>query len=795
MAKAIRRVGVIGAGVMGSGIAAHLASAGIEAVLLDIVPPALADASKQSHAARSAFAMGGLDKAIKNRPALFMHKSAALLVKTGNLEDDLNLLAGCDLVIEAIVERLDIKQALFTKLDGLVPAHCIVASNTSGLRIHDMVQGRSDGFRKNFLVMHFFNPVRYMKLLELVAGPDTDPATVKRIADFGENQLGKGIVYGKDTPNFVGNRIGTHAMLGGIHLMLEMGLAPEDVDNLTGVPMGHPKSASFRTADMVGLDTLVHVADNCHKALENDEEREVFAIPAFIRAMVDKKLLGDKTKGGFYKKTGKDVATLDPKTLEYRSKGGDEAIAKATKSLSKIEDVSERVRKLVASEGKVGEFAWKTISASLAYSARRIPEIADSIIAIDDAMRWGYNWELGPFETWDALGFRATAERMKKDGIALPKSIDTMLEKGAESFYRADGAVWDLTKGDYVVRAKNPRTLTLLEARAHGAGGTKTPVLSSPGIEAFDLGDGVLGLTFKTKANSIDPDVIKGIYDSVDKAESDFRALVIANQGEHFCVGANLFGVVMAAGQKQWEQLGEMIRGYQYATQRMKYAAVPVVAAPYGMTLGGGLELCYGATAVQAAAETYSGLVEVGVGLIPGGAGTLNMLWRALDAQPEGVTVNTYDLVTQVFKNIALAKVATSAQEGKELGFFRKTDGISFDRAQLVYHAKHRAIGLAEAGHHAALPRAFRLPGESGIATLSMMVDTLVAGGFASEHDALIARKLANVLCGGVSGASKEVTEDEMLDLEREAFLSLCGEPKSQERMQFMLMNNKPLRN
>jgi len=305
----------------------------------------------------------------------------------------------------------------------------------------------------------------------------------------------------------------------------------------------------------------------------------------------------------------------------------------------------------------------------------------------------------------------------------------------------------------------------------------------------------VLGLTFKTKANSIDPDVIKGIYDSVDKAESDFRALVIANQGEHFCVGANLFGVVMAAGQKQWEQLGEMIRGYQYATQRMKYAAVPVVAAPYGMTLGGGLELCYGATAVQAAAETYSGLVEVGVGLIPGGAGTLNMLWRALDAQPEGVTVNTYDLVTQVFKNIALAKVATSAQEGKELGFFRKTDGISFDRAQLVYHAKHRAIGLAEAGHHAALPRAFRLPGESGIATLSMMVDTLVAGGFASEHDALIARKLANVLCGGVSGASKEVTEDEMLDLEREAFLSLCGEPKSQERMQFMLMNNKPLRN
>jgi 3-hydroxyacyl-CoA dehydrogenase len=795
MAKAIRRVGVIGAGVMGSGIAAHLASAGIEAVLLDIVPPNLADAATQSHAARSAFAVGGLEKALKNKPALFMHKSAARLVRTGNLEDDLALLAGCDLVVEAIVERLDIKQALFAKLDGLVPAHCIVASNTSGLRIHDMVQGRSEGFRKNFLVMHFFNPVRYMKLLELVAGPETDPATVRRIADFGANQLGKGIVYGKDTPNFVGNRIGTHAMLGGIHLMIEMGLQPEDVDNLTGVPMGHPKSASFRTADMVGLDTLVHVADNCHAALTDDEDRAVFAIPAFIRAMVGQKLLGDKTKGGFYKKVGKDIQTIDPQSLAYRAKGGDEAIAKATKGLSKIEDVRERVRKLVAADGKVGAFAWRAISASLAYSARRIPEIADSIVAIDDAMRWGYNWELGPFETWDALGFRATAERMKAEGIALPASIDTMLAKGAESFYREDGTVWDLTRGEYVARPRPPRTLTLQEARAQGAGGTKTPVFANPGVEAFDLGDGVLGLTFKTKANSIDPDVIQGIYDAVDRAESDFRALVIANNGEHFCVGANLFGVVMAAGQKQWDQLAQMIRGYQYATQRMKYAAVPVVAAPYGMTLGGGLELCYGATAVQAAAETYSGLVEVGVGLIPGGAGTLNMLWRALDAQPEGATVNTYDVVTQVFKNIALAKVATSAQEAQELGFFRKSDGISFDRAQQLHHAKHRAIGLAEAGHHAPIPRAFKLPGESGTATLSMMVDTLVAGGFASEHDALIARKLANVLCGGASGASKDVTEDEMLDLEREAFLSLCGEPKSQERMQFMLMNNKPLRN
>jgi 3-hydroxyacyl-CoA dehydrogenase len=795
MAKAIRRVGVVGGGVMGRGIAAHCASAGLEVVLLDIVPPDLRDAERNDRAARNRLAQAGLDAALKNRPALFMHASAARNVTVGNLEDDLERLRECDLVIEAIVEKLEPKRELFAKLDGLVPTHCVVASNTSGLRIAEMVAGRSETFRKNFLVMHFFNPVRYMKLLELVMGADTDAAVARRIATFGENVLGKGIVWGKDTPNFVGNRIGTHAMLSAIHLMLRMDLAPEDVDNLTGVPMGHPKSASFRTADLVGVDTLVHVADNCHAALTADEERHVFEVPAYVRAMVEKKLLGDKTKGGFYKKEGDAILTLDPKTLTYRPKGGDEAIAKVTKALSKIEDVRERVRKLVASEGKAGEFAWKVLSSSLAYAARRIPEIADDIAAIDDAMKWGYGWDLGPFETWDALGFRATVERMRKDGVALPKSIDRMFESGAESFYQrsATGTVtarYSLVEQRYVQVTPDRRTITILDARRGAA-----PVLANASAEAWDLGDGILGLTFKTKANSIDDGVIAAIYEAVERAESEFRGLVIYNTGEHFCVGANLFGVVMAATQRQWEPLRQMVRGYQYATQRMKYAQVPVVAAPYGMTLGGGLELCLGASAVQAAAETYSGLVEVGVGLIPGGGGTLNLLWRALESTPEGATPNTYELVTQVFKNIALAKVATSAQEAKELGFFRKTDGVSFDKAMLLAHAKARAIGMAEAGYHAPYPRAYKLPGESGIATLSMMVDTMVAGGYATEHDALIARKLATVLCGGVAGAAREVTEDEILELEREAFLSLCGEPKSVERMQYMLMNNKPLRN
>jgi 3-hydroxyacyl-CoA dehydrogenase len=789
MQKPIRRTAVIGAGVMGSGIAAHFANAGLEVLLLDIVPPNLTEAEKKDRAKRNGFAAGGLDKALKARPAAFFHKENARLVTVGNTEDDLEKVKDCDLVIEAIIEKMEAKQALLERLEKIVAPNCIVASNTSGLRIAEMTKGRSANLKKNFAVLHFFNPVRYMKLLEIVAGPETDKAVLDQVVRFAQDVLGKGVVFGNDTPNFVGNRIGAHAMMATIHQMLEDGLAPEDVDAITGTPMAHPKSASFRTADLVGLDTFIHVAENCYASLTQDEDRDVFKVPAYIRAMVEKRLLGDKTKGGFYKRMpDKSVQTLDPKTLEYRPKGGDDAIKNAAKAIAKIEDPKERVRKLALDSGKAGEFARKVMYRSLAYAARRIGEIADSVKAVDDAMRWGYNWELGPFEAWDALGFTQTADAIEKAGHKLPESIKKMKASGATGFYK-DGAVYSLLTGEYVKVQEDPRYVTLPKLR-RGA-----PVLKNDGAEAHDLGDGVLGLTFKTKANSIDPDVISMIGQAVAKAETDFRAMVIANEGEHFCVGANLLLVVMSAGQQQWDQIADMVKGYQYATQRMKYARVPVIAAPYGMTLGGGLELCLGSDAVQAAAETYSGLVEVGVGLIPGGAGTLNMLWRALEGIPEGANVNTYEYVTQVFKNIALAKIATSAEEAKALGYFRRTDGVSFDRARQLYEAKARAIGLAAAGYHPPAPRAYRLPGESGIATLGMMVDTLVAGGYASEHDAKIARKLAVVLCGGVGGATREVTEDEILELEREAFVSLCGEPKSAERMQYMLMNNKPLRN
>ncbi|MEM9067256.1 MAG: 3-hydroxyacyl-CoA dehydrogenase/enoyl-CoA hydratase family protein [Myxococcota bacterium] len=786
MSEPIRRVGVVGAGVMGSGIAAHFANAGVEVVLLDIVPPNLSDEEKKIPAKRNAFAEGGLKKTLKAKPALFFHKNNATLVETGNLEDHIDKFKDCDLIIEAIIENLKIKQSLFTNLEKVIGDDTIIASNTSGLRIQDMLEGRSESFKKRFLVMHFFNPVRYMKLLELVVGPDTDEAVLGRIKKCAREQLGKGVVMGKDTPNFVGNRIGCHSMMLTMHTMGEMGLLPEDVDAITGPPMGHPKSASFRTADMVGLDTFLHVTKNCYAALEGDEEREVFKPPAFMEAMVERKILGNKTKGGFYKKTREGIQTMDFETLEYRPKGGDKDLKKAMKGIKGTP--AERVKKLVATEGKAGEFAWKVLSRSLAYSARRIPEITDSVEALDEAMKWGYNWELGPFETWDALGFVETVERMKKDGTALPASIDAMIEKGAKSFYDGD-KVWDLAKGEYVARDLDSREAPLVHVRTGEAA-----VLANSSAEAWDLGDGVLGLTFKSKANSIDDKIIEILPQAVAKAEQEFRGLLIYNEGDAFCVGANLFGVVMAAQQKQWDQLNAMIKSLQDATQQMKYSKVPVISAPFGYVFGGGLELCLASDGVQAAAETYAGLVEPGVGLVPGGAGHVNMLWRAMESIPDGTMVDPQAFVARTFQNIALARVATSAVEGQYFGYFRLTDGISFDKARHLYEAKQRVLGMA-ATYKPRAPREYRLPGASGIATLGSMVDDMVLNGHASEHDGLIAKKVAHILCGGPGGHTRKVTEQEMLDLEREAFLSLCGEKKSQERMQYMLMNNKPLRN
>ena len=789
MSHPIRRVAVLGAGVMGAGIAAHLANAGVEVVLLDIVPPNLTPAEAGDRAARNRFSQGGFDKALKPRPASFFHPSRATLVSVGNFEDDLGRVKDVDLIIEAVVENIDIKRALFAKLEALAGAHTLVASNTSGLRIAAMLEGRGESFKKRFMVIHFFNPPRYMKLLELVPGAETDPAAFARVKAFGADVLGKGVVVAKDTTNFIGNRIGAHAMMAAIHQMLADGLTPEDVDAIVGTPMGRPKSAAFRTADMVGLDTFAHVADNCHKALLTDEDREVFAIPAFIRAMVEKKQLGDKTKGGFYKKTAEGVQTLDPTTGEYREKKTTKEVSAFVKTLRDVEDVGERLRAIVANEGPAGRFAWRVLARGLSYSARRVGEISDNVWSIDDGMRWGYNWELGPFETWDALGFAATTDRMIADGVALPDSVKAMRANGVQSWYREDGAVYNPLKGAYEPRESDPKAVPFKLARKGAA------VWENDGGVIYDLGDGVASLTLKSKMNSVDPGTIEAQEEAVARAERDFGALVLFNEGDNFSVGANLMLVAMAASSGDFESIRSLAARFQAANQRMKYAKVPVVAAAFGMTLGGGLEMCLGAGAVQAAAETYSGLVEVGMGLVPGGGGCMNLLWRAMEGVPEGVAVDAYPFVTQVFKNIALAKVATSADEGKMLGFFRHTDGVTFDRSRLLHDAKQRALGLARSGWHAPAPREYKLPGESGIATLKMMVLSLVQGGQASEHDAKVALHVANILCGGVDGASAPVSESRVLELEVEAFLSLCGEEKTQARMQYFLMNNKPLRN
>ena len=791
MNQPIRKVAVLGAGVMGAGIAAHLANASVEVLLLDIVPPNLTEAEKADPAARNRFSAGGLEKALKARPGAFFHPSRASLVSVGNFDDDLAKVASCDLIIEAIVENIDIKRALFAKLDALTSDRTLVASNTSGLRIAAMVEGRSASFRSRFMVIHFFNPPRYMKLLELVPGAETAPASFERVKRFSADVLGKGVVVAKDTTNFIGNRVGAYAMMAAIQQMVTDGLSPEDVDAIVGTPMGRPKSAAFRTADMVGIDTFVHVADNCYKSLTADEDRDTFQVPAYIRTMVEKKLLGDKTKGGFYKKSEGGLLTLDPTTGAYREKQSNPAIGKFIKSLRDVDDVGERLRKLVADPGPAGQFAWKVLSKGLAYSARRIGEITDDLSAIDDAMRWGYNWELGPFETWDALGVKATTDRMIADGIALPASIVAMREKGVTSFYQ-DGTVYDLAKGEYVARVTDARAVTLRAARASKG---REPVYANNGAELWEIGDDVVALTLRSKMNSVDPEVIEAMERAVEIAETKYQGLVLFNEGDNFSVGANLALVAMAAASGDFDSLGRLCRAFQQVNQRMKYAAVPVVAAPFGMALGGGLEMCLGAGAVQAAAETYAGLVEVGMGIIPGGAGTLNLLWRSFEGVPEGAAVDPYALVTQVFKNIALAKVASSADEAKELGFFRRTDGITFDRARLLHDARAKAVGMAQAGYHPPARKAYKLPGESGIATLKMMVLSLVQGGQATAHDGTVALQLANVLCGGLDGAVAPVTEEKLLELEAEAFLSLCGEQKTQERMQYFLMNNKPLRN
>ena len=791
MAERIQVAGVIGAGVMGAAIAAHFAGAGIRTHLLDIVPPDLKPEEQTKPKARNRFADSGLEKALKAKPAAFFTPDAARLVMTGNLEDHLKRLTECDLIVEAVVENLEIKRKLFEKIAPFVRPNAILASNTSGLSIASMSEVLPKELKSRFLVLHFFNPVRYMHLLELAKGPETEPRVMQRMAEFGEF-LGKGVVDAKDTPNFVANRIGVYAMMLTMHQMLEAGLSIEVVDKITGKPMGRPSSAAFGTGDLVGIDTLVHVAKNCLDSLPKDEARSTFEVPEFVSDLVAQGRLGRKSGTGFYKKTPAELLVYDVKTKDYRSQ--EKVRFDSLGAIKNEEDPKKRLKKLVFSEDIAGKFAWTLLAKTLIYSARRLGEIADDIVSIDQAMRWGFNWDLGPFEAWDAIGVPESVQRMKQDGLAIPEWVGQMLASGRTSFYAGGPAAPSFfdaaSRGAKLVPA-DPKQIRLDQLKSDPT----RVVKKNHGASLVDLGDGVLCVEFHTKLNTLDNDVIAMLGEAAEVAEQSFQAVVIGNGGEHFCAGANLMLIAMAAQQKAWDQIEHVVSTLQKAMQRLRYAKVPVVAAPFQYTLGGACEVAMAADACQAHAETYMGLVEVGVGLIPAGGGCLRMVER-YTTELNGVSgVDLLPFIGQASLNIAMAKVGTSAEEAKSLKYLRNTDGISLSSSRQLFEAKQRALGLAGAGYRPPLPPLLPAAGYDAEKTIGARIWGMVEGGFASAHDALIANKVAHILCGGPVAAGTLLPEQHFLDLEREAFLSLCGEQKSQERVQFMLMNNKPLRN
>jgi 3-hydroxyacyl-CoA dehydrogenase len=805
MHREIRKVGVLGAGVMGSGIAAHLANAGVPSLLLDIVPPKpspedeKAGLTLKDRRFRNKFALAGIETIKTSRPALIYTKRFLPLISVGNFEDDWGKLAECDWIIEVVVERLDIKQQVFERLEKVRKPGAIVSSNTSGLPIHKMLEGRSEDFRKNFLVTHFFNPVRYMRLLEVIAGEETDLEVVKFMTDYGQFLLGKGIVFGKDTPNFVANRIGVYGIMATIHAMMQLDYQVDEVDAITGAAMGRPKSASFGTTDLVGLDTMVHVVRTLRDECTEDEGKAMFVMPDFITKMVENKQLGRKTKAGFFKREkgakGENIDfTLDWKTGQYRPKA--KLDAPSLKTTKGIHDPGQRIKTLVNANDRAGTFAWHITRDGLVYSSRRLGEISDTIVDIDNGLKWGFNWDLGPFEIWDALGVKETLERMRAEGVEPAPWVGEMVAAGFASFYR-DGAVqrefYDARTKAYLPIPRPETFLVLREIKK------RTPaVFENKGASLVDLGDGVACVEFHSalqpKLNPIDGDIMEVMHKAIAIAERDFRGLVIHHQGEQFCAGANLLMILEGAQSQAWKEIDEMVRMFQGMTMGMKRARVPVITAPFGFTFGGGAEITMSGDRVCALAETYMGLIEVGVGLVPAGGGHVFMLERVLEGVDEPVLSNL-TFLRKAFEDIAMAKVATSADEARELKYLRPYDHIEMNRDQQLWTAKRMAIALSEEGYRPPMPKKFNLPGREGVATIQMLLHNMKITHWISAHDEKIASHVGNILCGGDTTINNPVSEQTILDLEREAFLSLCGEPKSQERITYMLLNNKPLRN
>ena len=816
--KRINRVAILGAGTMGARIAAHFANAGVPSYLFDIVPPNVPPDAGST--VRNKIAAAGLEALKKSKPAAFMEPSLARLITVGNFEDDLKKLAEVDWIIEAVVENLDIKRALLKKVETIRKPGTIITTNTSGLPVGKIAEGFSDDFRRSWFGTHFFNPPRYMRLLELIPTPVTDRALMDSVAKFCDVRLGKGVVLAKDTPNFIANRIGTFSVLNVMRLMQEMNLTIEDVDALTGTAVGWPKSATFRTIDLVGLDILAHVVANMEKAGGQECAPHTSSLPDFYKQMLDRKWLGDKTQGGFYKKVkgseGKEDErlALDWKTLEYRPRQKPKFAA--LDMAKNIEDTGARLRVLLGLEAsgpqkgdKAGQFLWSVLADLWAYSANRVPEISDSIVEIDRAMRLGFNWELGPFELWDAAGVEATVARMKKEGRPIAANVEKLLASGNKCWYADDPKspsgrkYWNL-KTENWEPAQVPAGVWSVGVAKKSNGVVK----KNSGASLVDLGDGVGCIEFHSKMNSLGSDIVSLITQTLklNGLGDNFDAFVITNDATNFSVGANLMLLLMSVQEEEWDDVDLAIRQFQGMTQAIKFSPKPVVVAPFGLCLGGGTEISLHAPARQPHAELYTGLVEVGVGLLPGGGGCKEMLLRAADSatashgksstEALAGSVEMIEAMKRAFETIATAKVATSAHEARMFGFLADGDRITMNRERVLSDAKIRALELVRAGYEPPIPRIdIPAPGENILATLKMGVHLMRQGGYISDYEVKLGHKIAEVLCGGHVTSGTPVSEQYILDLEREGFKSLCGEKKTQERIQYTLKTGKTLRN
>lgn len=787
--RQIKRVAVLGAGVMGATIGAHLANAGLEVLLLDMVPKDLKEGDT-SPAARNRFALNGLEGAVQSRPAAFFRPDAASLVSVGNFEDDIAKLRDCDWVIEVVVENLAIKQKLFAEkvVPNLAPG-AILSTNTSGLSVNSMAESLPPAVRRNFLVTHFFNPPRYMRLLEIVPCSDTDPAIVSGMADFLSRRLGKGIVYAKDTPNFIANRIGVYSIFKAVQHMQAMGLTVEEVDAVAGPATARPKSAAFRTADLVGIDTLVHVGNNSYQLLPDDEEREVFKVPPFVSAMVEKGLLGNKSKQGFFRKDKVEGKTaifyFDYVTGEYLP--AQKPKFASLDAVKQVDDPRLRVKMVIEGNDKAAEFAWKNLRDTLIYTINRIPEIAGDIVNIDNAMRWGFNWEIGPFEMLDAIGVAAFVARAKKDDVQVPAVLE-----GVESFYKfQDGKkiYFDLASRTYLEVPLPAGQISLEIVKRAGA-----VVEKNANSSIVDLGDGVFGLEFHSKMNAISGDILAMTLKAVKRAEEEGVGLVVANQGANFSVGANLMMLAVALAEGAYEDIDLAVRGFQKATMALKMARVPVVVAPFNMTLGGGCEFALHADAINAYAETYMGLVEMGVGLLPAGGGTKEMAMRAIRLAEQYQT-DVSPFIFKNFQNIGMAKVSMSAAELFEMGYMRPGDSISMNLDRLIADSKQKVLALACNYRPQRLAENLPAPGRGVAASIKSQLWNMAQGGFITEYEATMGGVVADIITGGDVPAGTPISEEYLLQLEREGFLKLCGHKKTAERIQHMLKKGKPLRN